>query len=136
MPRYSTVSLTLETDTDISVRGFADDGDIQVCFRGGGFVRAGILRHALDKGKPREVIERGPVTILVHDPKAPDIDLHIDIPRGGQVNRRLKGEVCEEIIERIDQVRSLLHSYARDEEAMERADERRAAKRLSLAAAV
>jgi hypothetical protein len=135
MSRQKPIILPLETADDVYVRAFPDDRDIQVCFTGGGFVRAGVFRHALDKGVPRKAIERGPVTILVNDREEPDLDVRVSIPRGGEVIRRLRGEVCDEIIERIDQARSLLHSYDFDEEAMDRVSERKAAKRQELAAA-
>lgn len=135
MSRPRSIILPLESDEEVCVQAYPDDGDVRIRLSKGGFVRAGLFRFALDKGEPGVKIVRGPVIITVSIGREPVVDVEITLAQGEKLNHRFESDVCDEVLERIDQVKALLHSYAADAEAMQAAEKKRRESRRPQAAA-
>lgn len=138
MSRSRPITLPLESDAEAMIQAFPDDGDVRIRLALGGFIRAGLFRYALDKAVTGEKIVRGPVEITVTRTETKDaiksvMEVSIRLPKGELVNHTFDDVSIKEIIERVDQVKALLHSYEDDPTAMKIADQKRHEARASAA---
>ena len=138
MSRSRPITLPLESDAEAMIQAFPDDGDVRIRLALGGFIRAGLFRFALDKTVSGEKLVRGPVEITVTRIEAKDVikstmKVSIRLPKGELVDHTFDDITIKEIIERIDQVKALLHSYEDDPTAMKIADQKRHEARASAA---
>lgn len=114
-PRLRTVIIPVEHDATVFVQGYTDTAEMRVRFEEGGFLHEGLFRHVLNKGRNNEVFDRGPVSITAHvDEDEVSMDIVITLHDGKTVRKSLTVDACDEIEERLDAVRLLLHGYRRD----------------------
>ncbi len=113
--------LPVETDSNVSVRGFIDsDWEIQVVFVVGerrGYISAGLFRHMYDKtGEDGYEVSRAPIHVSATE-NVNGIEMHVEVQHPGEekIVKTFGPEVCDEVMERIDQMQALLHTYGRRE---------------------
>jgi len=109
------VVMPVETDERYSVRGLINEGYVRVqSGKNDFFIPANVFRKAAFTLKVGHRLEEPPITVerlKDTDDGRKRLGFTVTSRSGEPRNAVIEGETIEEIVERIDQVKALLHTY-------------------------